>query len=115
MTKLELVYITAFYEGEGCCAFYRYHSNRFDNGHLTVRISQNEKSILTWIKKKINMGSICYVKSANCYYLHLGSAQSRRFLKLIQPYMRVKKKIKQLKLALSRDKKYILNPRGIKC
>lgn len=122
MTKLELTWIAGFYEGEGSAGFYRINRNRghklYKSYRLMVGISQIEKSILTWIKNTVEMGSIGTWKNNKrnqygwkckpIYRFCLANDMARRFLKLILPYMKAKHKIKQAKEALAKDKKYIL-------
>ena len=113
MKSLVLEYITGFYEGEGCCAFYKYDSIK-SKGRLTVRISQNERYILDWISHVFNAGSVHWVNGSNCYYLDFGTSASRKFLYHVLPRMKVRKKILQAKKALRLDKKHIKKPRGFK-
>lgn len=94
-------WIAAFFEGEGYCGCNNYCGPYV----LKLTIGQNNKEILLKIKKFIKSGSIYKMK--NCHILCLGSLAARKFLNKILPYCNHPDKIKQIKIALKQDRKYV--------
>lgn len=121
MTKLELAWITGFYEGEGTCNCpKRPHHTKYKNSvyvnyywNLQVSIVQKSRSPLLFIRNILGYGTLhrYYRKQRDEYYWYwlTGSKNAREFLHTIRPYMKSSYKIKQVDRALKIDEKHV-NP-----
>lgn len=101
--KDELIWIAGFYEGEGCAVCLEARKNQWS---LVVSIAQKERQILDWIRNKYGFGSVL-INKQNCHHWQCYFQEAKIFLESIIPYMRVNKKIEQVRLALEKAEKYI--------
>ncbi len=114
MTVNDLAWLAGFFEGEGSVGCYRRRDKI--NGHINrsfsfnVSISQKDRAILEWIKRDF-YGTISYMGHLSSLGTHIWrwdcrSSYARRFLEAVQPYLRTRRKLRQIKTAFSRMKKW---------
>jgi len=103
--KNDLAYIAGFWEGEGHAGIYNYKAegtHRNDRKRLQVGITNTNREVLEWIKKKLGIGHIRERKQTNPnwkirYDWEARDGNAKKFLKAIYPYLKFKKeKVKLL-------------------
>lgn len=114
MTKNELIWLVGFFEGEGSCGAYTKtcYSKAgkkyvYPRGSVSVNISQKDETIIRWIQKLLGYGSIqhrvnpksSFGKELWCWEASHNDA--KRFLTMVQPYLRIDRRKKQVQEALS--------------
>lgn len=85
-SKTDYAYIAGILDGEGTICI----ANQL---YLSVRFRNTNKLLLEWIQGIAGIGNI-YCDNRNpspCYSLDLTSGQAIRFLKVLMPYIRMKK------------------------
>lgn len=109
LSKSDLMWIIGFYEGEGTAFCVRLKAHGYKTWKLYAGVTQKEKPILTWIQKKLGFGRIESISHGRFTWhrLDFQSAQARRFLKLVIPYLKSGKKRLQAKRALKKDHRYV--------
>src|SRR3990170_1072595 len=92
LLETEKAYIAGFFDGEGSITIAIQKSS--PNGAVIVQISNTNKPVLEWIQSKFG-GSI-HIKTRenerqqNSWKLDICSLMANRFLKTIQPYLKLK-------------------------
>lgn len=114
MTITDLAWIAGFFEGEGSVGCYRRYE-RTNTGKtrsfsFNVCIAQKDRAILEWIKTFFG-GTISYRVRTASFGLHiwrldLRSSYAIRFLELVTPFLKTRRKIAQVKRAFARMKKW---------
>jgi len=101
MTKEELAYIAGFLDGDGCIMLQLIHRDDYRFGYQ-IRASivfyqkTQRRSFLEWMKGKLKYG---YVRDRNddmSEYTIVGISPVEHVLKLLYPYLRLKKKHAQV-------------------
>ena len=114
ITDIEKAYIAGFFDGEGSVSFLWPKSHgRKTSGRLSVRITQNDRRPLDWIRSLYG-GSVCERRRTERRQLQhdltLTTELARKFLADIKPYLRVKANTVEEKLAL--DRQYVKRRAG---
>ena len=108
MTPEDKAYIAGLFDGEGSVSFFwpRAHKNGKRYGKLFLRISQNDRRVLDWVRTVTGVGSIHARKRiARCKLQHDYAASNeaaRILLSAIRPYLKVKGERVDEKLELDR-------------
>lgn len=97
----DLAYIAGFFDGEGYVGIYNYKAegtHKNDRKRLQLGITNTNRDVLDWIKKRFNFGHIKEKSRSSpnwkiCYEWTVRDRNAMKFLKMIYPYLRVKKKI----------------------
>ena len=109
LTKLEKSYISGFLDGDGCVMFQTVRRKDYIFGYQ-IRASivfyqkTRNKSILFWLKSKLKHG---YIRDRNddmTEYTIVGKDYVVETLKVLRPYLRLKKE--HVKIALMINKKW---------
>lgn len=97
--KNDLAYIAGFIDGEGSIHFNRKNDREKPYVRPVLNISQSDKSILEWISKKLNVGNVNTIYQTlnipfrkKAYHIQYGDRQAYEVIKLVYPYLRVKRK-----------------------
>jgi intein/homing endonuclease len=100
MTEIEKAYIAGFFDGEGSASIMRakHKDCRFGFSFSpVVYIANTNLDILKEIQKMIAAGSIYHCKKVahhkNAYSLHIHGQHAKDFLKMISPYLKIKKEV----------------------
>ena len=116
-----LAYTAGLIDGEGCiCISMNKPSNKngltLDNHFLRVRIAITDKEVVEWLKNTFggftSNNSNCPSKRKHWKVLWvwcISSIQAKDFLKMIYPYLRIKKKQAELAIRFRENKKDMLN------
>ena len=112
MSNEELAYIAGFLDGDGCVMAQLVRRKDYIYGYQ-IRVSivfyqkQKNQEILHWLKKKLQFGYIRQRKNGMTEYTIVGFAEVGGILKILQPYLRLKKILsgKVLKLIEEHPKK----------
>lgn len=102
MEEKILAYCAGLFDGEGCVEIYSAtppKASKSPSFYLRVTIVQKEGLVMNWLED--NFGGYVAVDSHGGYYIHrwdIRSKQALEFLKLIYPFLIVKKE--QVKVAL---------------
>lgn len=99
-------YLAGFFDGEGYAGCYKLARRNSFYWKLHAKIAQDEFYILNHIKRALGYGNITRNKDGYYHYC-VNSAQARRFLRTLLPFLRSKDKIAQVKNALALDRKYV--------
>ena len=103
MTKEELAYIAGFLDGDGCIMLQLIHRHDYRLGYQ-IRASivfyqkTKHKHLLIWLKDKLTKGYIRERNDQISEYTIVGIEAVSQTLKLLQPYIRLKKQ--QINIAL---------------
>ena len=121
MKKLDIAYIAGLFDGEGDVGMYKYTSSKNGKRYLklTPRIHNTNKNVLDWIASTFQVGKVFrdrkgIKKSGNparkqCYVTaHL---QARKFLKIIYPYLQIKKEKVAESLQIDQENRIKNGPR----
>lgn len=97
MLETDLAWLAGFFDGEGCCT--PQIAVKDQRIGMRVSIAQTDISILLWIKSHFG-GAICehrrrIAHHQTLYTWRLTSEKAIDFLRLLLPYLRVKKQIAQ--------------------
>lgn len=103
MTKEELAYISGFLDGDGCIMLQLVYRHDYVLGYqirASIVFYQNSRyqDFLIWLKKKLGHGYIRARKDGVSEYTIVGIEPVQKVLRLLYPYLRLKKK--QAKLTL---------------
>ena len=96
MPSEELAYITAFLDGDGCVMAQLVRRKDYIYGYQ-IRVSivfyqkQNHQEILKWLKKKLKAGYIRQRNDGMTEYTIVGLKEVEKVLRLLTPYLRLKK------------------------
>ena len=110
LTDNELAYIAGFVDGEGCISITKRKDKEYKNGcsfYVNLRIVNTDLEILEWIQDILNVGG-CIIKrkrignNKQCYELKYGCLQACKGVRLLLPYIKVKKR--QAKILLEFQK-----------
>ena len=112
MSNEELAYIAGFLDGDGCVMAQLVRRKDYIYGYQ-VRVSivfyqkQNHQEILQWLKGKLNLGYVRQRNDGMAEYTIVGLKEVERVLRLLQPYLRLKKVLagKVLELVRQHPKK----------
>ncbi len=86
LSKIDIAYLAGFWDGEGFVGWMSKGKDK--NKRLTVGLSQNDPSVLLWVKE-IYGGSI-HQQKTGCYHWQTTYRKAERFLRDIYPYVRVR-------------------------
>lgn len=101
----DLAYIAGFWEAEGYVGIYNHKaesSHKEDRQRLEVGITNTNKEVLEWIKKKFNTGYIRTTKPMSLsrkikYDWIVKDGNAKKFLKAIYPFLKFRQeKVKSL-------------------
>lgn len=104
MTKEEIAYIAGFLDGDGCMMLQLIYRHDYKLGYQ-IRASvvfyqkTQYKQFLFWLKKKLSHGYIRERNDGISEYTIVGAKSVFEILKLLYPYLRLKKR--QVELAFS--------------
>ena len=112
MSNEEKAYIAGFLDGDGCVMAQLVRRKDYIYGYQ-VRVSivfyqkQNHQEILQWLKDKLKLGYIRQRNDGMAEYTIVGLKEVEVILRLLQPYLRLKKVLagKVLKLIQEHPKK----------
>ena len=96
MSNEELAYIAGFLDGDGCVMAQLVRRKDYIYGYQ-VRVSivfyqkQNHQIILHWLKSKLRLGYIRQRNDGMAEYTIVGLQEVKAILRLLQPYLRLKK------------------------
>lgn len=108
MTKSFLNWLGGFFDGEGSAGCYHFKGAGVPFTQLKITLRQKDEKILNLVKETLGYGSVCHdYKKKGMYGWYCSSANGRKFLKLILPYLRTDHKRSQVKEALRKDKQLI--------
>ena len=96
MSNEELAYIAGFLDGDGCIMTQLVRRKDYIYGYqirASVVLYQKQKNqeILHWLKGKFNYGYIRHRNDGMTEYTIVGFKEVREILKLLEPYLRLKK------------------------
>lgn len=94
LTETDKAYIAGLFDGEGSIFIVRQKpggSNTYPSYSLRATISNNDLKVLQWTKDKLN-GLVSYLGSGSyrCNMLCLQGHRALEFLKVIEPYIKIK-------------------------
>lgn len=101
-TETDLAYIAGFFDGEGHCGLTK--SNASTNSvRIHVVITNTNRDALMWIYRTIGLGMLDEQSKGNLrhkkvYDLRFPASHRVKFLKLIQPFLKIKKRQVELML-----------------
>lgn len=103
MTKQELAYIAGFLDGDGCIMLQLVYRHDYRLGYqirASIVFYQNQQyyQFLAWLKKKLVNGYLRQRNDGMAEYTIVGPRPVVKILKLLKPYLRLKRR--QTKLAL---------------
>ena len=117
MDEVTKAYIAGLFDGEGSVSFVwrKATKNGKKYGRLLARISQNERSVLEWVREVVGLGSVHTRKQQKDNWARTSDyvvayEAARQFLAVIRPYLRVKGGAVDEKLAL--DTMYVKRRHG---
>ena len=92
----DMSYVAGFFDGEGCAAIRMVKSSKdgMRRPRLEARISQNDRTVLDWIRDEFggNVSARHDSRTPNVnHQLMLTYRAARRFLTALEPYLRVKR------------------------
>ena len=96
MSNEELAYIAGFLDGDGCVMAQLVRRKDYIYGYQ-VRVSivfyqkQNHQEILQWLKGKLKYGYIRQRNDGMAEYTIVGFKEVEAVLKLLEPYLRLKR------------------------
>ena len=96
MSNEELAYIAGFLDGDGCVMAQLVRRKDYIYGYQ-IRVSivfyqkQNHQEILHWLKEKLIIGYIRQRNDGMTEYTIVGFKEVEKILKILQPYLRLKK------------------------
>ena len=101
--KIKVAYIAGLFDGEGDVGTYKYTASKNGKRYLklTARIHNTDKAVLDWVVTTLKVGRVFedrkgIKKSGNpgrkqCYVYVTAHQKARIFLKIIYPYLHIKK------------------------
>ncbi len=106
MKKTDLAYVAGIVDGEGCIGIQSFKSKGHRGGlryEMYVAVSNTNEWLIQWLKFSFG-GSFCLLSRSglnnkDCWSWRIQTRQAANFLRLIQPYLRLK--APQAELALS--------------
>ncbi len=107
MTKEEKAYIAGFLDGDGCIMLQLIYRHDYLLGYQ-IRASivfyqkTQYKWFLEWIKEKLNYGYIRNRNDGMSEYTIVGVKETRKVIKILYPYIRLKKKQADLTLQIAK-------------
>lgn len=118
LTNEIIAYTAGLLDGEGCI--------RIESGSggkrsinvsywLRVSIANTDKNVILWLKDKFG-GTFYTAEHKNnsnwkiCYTWRISSVEACKFLKLIQPYVQIKKEQVKVAIAFQEEKSNFKNP-----
>ncbi len=96
MSNEEKAYIAGFLDGDGCIMAQLVRHKDYIYG-FQIRVSivfyqkQSHQEILSWLKSKLDYGYIRLRNDGMAEYTIVGPKEAREVLKLLVPYLRLKK------------------------
>ena len=105
MSNEELAYIAGFLDGDGCLMAQLVRRKDYIYGYQ-IRVSvvfyqkQSHQEILVWLKSKLRLGYIRQRNDGMAEYTIVGLREVEKVLKLLQPYLRLKKVLSRLVIRL---------------
>src|SRR3990170_1512030 len=96
LSKEELAYISGFLDGDGCIMLQLIFRHDYVLGYqirASIVFYQNHKytSFLEWLKKRFSLGYIRQRNDGICEYTIVGVKPVMGILKILYPYLRLKK------------------------
>lgn len=98
MTKIEIAYLAGIIDGEGCIRLAKCYSKNAGRLHIRITVANRSLKLVKWLKKKTGWKYNIHANSG-AFYWRVTSEGARKILKLILPYLVIKKA--QAKLALT--------------
>ncbi len=105
-----LSYISGFLDGDGCIMAQIIHRKDYRLGYqirLSIVFYQKEKNIefLKWLKRKLKYGYIRKRNDGMAEYTIVGAKEVEEILKRLVPHLRLKRKLAQLVIKISKISK----------
>lgn len=106
MSESTTAYLAGVLDSDGCVSLGSYRTR---NGSIDYRvqvvISKTDQEFLQWVQATLDYGSINYQENADsaypsCYQWRVSQAKAETFLRMVLPYLRVKKRKAELALRL---------------
>lgn len=117
LSNTEASYIAGLFDGDGCVGIGVNNNKGYNATHyLYITITNTNKLILEWLNKKFG-GHATYhknYKKHQWYVWRLKPTDSAKFLKLVYPYLRIKKERAKLALKFYNTKKRITGKNRVK-
>ena len=95
-TSSQLAYIAGFLDGDGCLMAQLVRRKDYIYGYQ-IRVSlvfyqkQNRQEILVWLKRKLKLGYIRQRNDGMAEYTIVGLKEVEKMIRLLYPYLRLKK------------------------
>jgi len=109
MKKEDLFYLAGLFDGEGSIYITQTHKRKKIYHNLTVRLTSTNKEILDWCKEIIDLGTIQIRKKIDnrkqAYDWSLKGRQAEKLLKILHPYLRIKKKQAEIGILFFLDRR----------
>ena len=103
MKDTDLAYLAGFFDSRGSIFIKSYSTAEGDNYVLQVNVYEQDRSMLEDIEQSFHAGKIN--ESGQGFELRFGTTEGHRVLKLLLPYLRVKKPQAQLGIKFQEQKK----------
>ncbi len=103
MDQIEIAYAAGLFDGEGSVSLVCHRSNRSHSPQVAV--ASNDREVLAWLQKRWG-GSIVTkqprkVTHSVSYDWRLTDRRALAFLRLIRPFLVIKRKVRRIDLLLS--------------
>jgi LAGLIDADG endonuclease len=118
MKQTDLAYIAGYFDGEGCISVWKRKAayTCISPRHiLTIQISSTDKSGLDWINRQFK-GTVLYAhnashnpRQADAWKWIISAKRAAEILRLLLPYLKLKKKEAKLAIALQDDMQHHLH------
>lgn len=108
LTREDLAYIAGFLDGDGSILAQIVKGSAYKYKHrirVSVVFYQKRRYhwFLIWLKNKLKMGNIRIKKDGMAEFVVLGNEPVRRFLMLLEPFLKIKKPLCKLVLNIIED------------
>ena len=113
--RIDLAYVAGIVDGEGCISIIKHRDSDCRRGyyfHLTVNVSNTNEWLIAWLKFAFG-GHTHTRKKGNyrpLYQWFIDASQAFKFLKLILPYLRIKKPQAELAIEFHKARERRRNP-----
>ena len=108
LTREDLAYIAGFLDGDGSILAQIVKGSAYRYKHrirISVVFYQKKRHhwLLIWLKSKLGVGNIRIKKDGMAEFVVLGNEPVRRFLVLLEPFLKIKKPLCKLVLNIIED------------
>lgn|SRR5690554_135587 len=108
LTREDLAYIAGFLDGDGSILAQIVKGSAYRYKHrirISVVFYQKKRHhwLLIWLKSKLRVGNIRIKKDGMAEFVVLGNEPVRRFLVLLEPFLKIKKPLCKLVLNIIED------------